>query len=163
MERGSISQRQNATRVEPNMAHGNLGLPVRRTGAELPAWRGEAPQPPLGPSEFTVAIANQELKKLIADFRKNQCEYAEDGDSCFDTALRNEQRYQSLGNRLRSLWSSTNFVPLHKKEIRGKFRSSTQKLFVFQLVDMAGRHARNQRFAGRATGSASCAALHLLQ
>jgi hypothetical protein len=111
----------------------NSGVPIRQTHAELPPWRGEAPQPPLGASEFKVARTNQELKQLISEFRSNRCAYSEDGDSCFDTALRSERRYRALGNRLRSLW--------HRRASWGK--NDLEQLFDIAYTN--GRAARMRK------------------
>jgi len=75
-----------------------------RTKAKLPKWRGEAPGPPLAPSDFQIGVTDAEIKRLLQQFRSNECPYPEsEGASCFQMAKWTERNYEKLGHELRSL------------------------------------------------------------
>jgi len=107
----------------------DFGLPGRRTTKlpKLPLWRGEAPQPPPGPSDFTIAASKPELKRLLAEFGSNKCKYRGGGVSCSEVARSNEERYKRLGKEFRSLW---------------RRRASWGKTDLEQLFDLAYTHGR---------------------
>ena len=77
--------------------------PGRRTKAKLPRWRGDDPQPPLGPSDFKIGVSKAKLKKLLSEFRNNKCPYENNGKSCWEVAETVERDNKRLSAKLRSL------------------------------------------------------------
>lgn len=79
--------------------------PTRRMKTRLPKWHGEAPQPPLDPSEFTVSISNQKLQRLLSEFRNNKCQYPKYRNVSCDEAGKDIARIYREGTKeLSSLW-----------------------------------------------------------
>ncbi len=75
-----------------------------RTKGKLPKWRGEAPEPPLAQSDFEIGVTGAEIKRLLQQFRNNECPYPDsEGASCFQMAQWTERNYEKLGHELRSL------------------------------------------------------------
>ena len=75
----------------------------RTTRAKLPRWRGEVPQPPLGPSDFNVGVSKAKLKKLLSEFKNNKCPYENNGKSCWERTKSEEADNKQLSATLRSL------------------------------------------------------------
>lgn len=70
----------------------------------LPTWRHAPPQPPPSRSDFTVGIPPSQLRRLLTEFKNNQCPYLDhEGQSCSDVSKAVEQHYSELGRELRRL------------------------------------------------------------
>jgi hypothetical protein len=82
--------------------------PVRKGKAKLPWWKGEAPSPPLDPSDIKIVMTTQSINQLLADFKNNECPYRDNGTSCFEAARDSEEKYGQLGKQLNSLWRRRN-------------------------------------------------------
>jgi hypothetical protein len=75
-----------------------------RTKAKLTKWRAKAPEPPLAPSDIDIGVTAAEIKRLLRQFRNNECPYPDSGGaSCFQMAKWAEHNYAQLGHELRSL------------------------------------------------------------
>jgi hypothetical protein len=104
--------------------------PGRRTRAKLPRWRGEAPLPPLGPSDFKIRVSKAKINKLLADFKNNKCLYDKD-KYCWEEARDAENKHKQLSKTLRSL--------IHR-------RSSWRKNDLEELFDLAYTYGQFAEF-----------------
>lgn len=75
----------------------------RKTKAKLPGWDGDAPQPPPGPSEFKIGVSKAKIRKLLSEFRNNECPYETDGQSCLKEAENMEEDNNELRKKLFSM------------------------------------------------------------
>lgn len=82
---------------------GTFPWPTGSRKGKTPKWRGEVPQPPLGPSDFKIGISKPDLDKLLAEFDKNQCPYMKNGQTCSQVSLSAESEHAEIGRQLRSL------------------------------------------------------------
>ena len=82
---------------------GTFPWPTGSRKGRIPKWRGEVPEPPLGPSDFKIGISEPDLGKLLAEFDKNECPYAKNGQTCSQVSLSAESERAELGRQLRSL------------------------------------------------------------
>jgi hypothetical protein len=105
--------------------------PTRREKLRLPKWRGEIPQPPLDPSEFTISVSNQKLQRLLAEFKTNKCQYPKYRNmSCYEAGRSIERGYREGTKQLRSLWRRRN--SWRKQELAE----------IFDLAFINGRQAK---------------------
>ena len=94
----------------------------------LPKWRQEAPLPP--PSEFRIGIPRSKLRRLLAEFKNNQCLYPNAGGrSCADVSKETESRYSECGRKLRRL-------------MRKRLWTRTDLDQIFDIAHTNGRQAK---------------------
>jgi PLD-like domain len=111
---------KHAEKVDPGTVRKLKGLwrpdrenhpPGRKRKGRLRDWRGEAPQPPLGPSDFSIGIGKANIGRLLSEFKNNECKYSDSGESCLEVARRKESEHAELTKRFyllmrrRRLWS----------------------------------------------------------
>ena len=61
-------------------------VPTGNTKGKLREWRGGPPQPPLGPSDFSIGLPEEKLARLLLEFKRNKCAYSRINESCLEHA-----------------------------------------------------------------------------
>jgi PLD-like domain len=118
-----------------------------KTKAKLPAWRGETPQPPLGPSEFRFGGSKMEIGGLLSEFKNNECPYEYPlGASCWEVARSNEKVNKKHSKTLHSLmfrrssWGKNNLEELFDlAHTYGKAANFHRPAFVAQNPEKVSR------------------------
>jgi hypothetical protein len=73
---------------------------------KFPDWHGEVPQPPLGPSDFSIGLGEKELTELLAEFQTNTCKYSKTGRSCLQIAIETELDHKVRSDQFHSLMAN---------------------------------------------------------
>jgi len=108
-EDAKIVTREALSKLSELWPGSTFSWPAGSRKGRIPKWRGEVPEPPLGPSDFKIGISEAELENLLSQFEKKECPYEKNGETCSQVSLRYESKHAEMGNQLRSLMRRRRF------------------------------------------------------